>query len=218
MAILKFSEELTPVVFREGINGVEVESQFGGTETRHFVNQYRDTKDTIFLPPQAQRQLETINPRQGETVLITKTKIKGKWEWSLFIAEGQQAQTRAQQAPAAARPAAQTQRIAPPPAGEPQPHALGYTPMPQGTGWAEAQHTPAPAAQPARQDPTKGGHGSQRPEARLMASALISAFEAAKITHTETGMSFDAGDIRALGISMYIEACKQRAESGRRAA
>ena len=92
--ILKPTTEPTPVVFREGIRGSEVESQFGGKEIRHFVNQKRDYKDTLFLPPAAQRQLETINPRNDETVLISKEKVDGKWQWYMSIAEPNQNDTK----------------------------------------------------------------------------------------------------------------------------
>jgi len=192
MAILKFSTEPTPVVFREGIRGSEVDSQFGAKEIRHFVNQYRDSKDTLFLPLQAQQQLETINPRSDETVLITKEKLRGKWEWSMRIAEPE---TRTQtQAPAASRPGpTQTQpRQIEAREGE-RTHALNYPQQPL-----------------------------PRPESNTIAGALMSAFDALREVAAyaqskgET-LNFNEGDIRALGISMYIEHCKQRAD-GRRAA
>jgi len=197
MAILKFSEQPTPVVFREGIRGTEQESQYGGKEIRHFVNQHRDQKDTIYLPLQAQRQLETINPRNDETVLIWKEKVGRTSEWRLCIAE---TQTRTQ-APAASRPGL-------------QPYAA-----------VMAEPISPERIQPEPGERTHAFYPQQalaRPESNTLAGALMCAFDAlqevsAYARAKGVTLSFNEGDVRSLGISAYIEHCKQRAD-GRRAA
>ena len=61
-----------------------------------------------------------------------------------------------------------------------------------------------------------------RPEAQMLAGALCTAFDAAQEATRyakEKGgdLRFSTDDIRSLGISLYIEACKQRAEDRRAA-
>ena len=188
MAILRFKKEPTPVVFREGISGKETAStRTGEREWQHFCNQHNGQKDTIYLPEEAEAQLQRLAPRQSETVLIAVAKINGEMRWFLKIAESSDAQEPAP-APHWSQPPA------PPPPPPPPPPPQRIQPAP-GEHTHALQYPPAASGQ----------------ERQIMAAALVNAIEAARMAERATGVAFGVGDYRSIGISMYIEACKLRA-------
>ncbi len=229
MAILRFKKEPTPVVFREGISGKETQSTVNGErEWQHFVNQYRDSKDTIYLSEEAQSQLERLNPRPSETVLISIATINREKRWFVKIAEPSDAAE-----PARHHETGQLiyQRSATKPSQKPT-----WEPA---TSWGHSadqerrdedggrlttqtqlppQYQTAPAKQERQIAAEPGGpHQMNYPpsatgqDRQLMAGALVAGIEAAQIAEKATGVTFTTGDLRSIGISLYIEACKLRA-------
>jgi len=212
--ILKFSETPTPVLFREGIKGTDVESQFGGQEVRHFVNQHRDQKDTIFIPLQAQAQLEELAPGTEDTVLISRNKIKNKWQWDIRLAQPSDANYSDDDS----KNGRYSERPLPhyaTPAQAFNPRTMTYE-----APTRNVQHIARQVEADERQAKMPiAENQAHRPEAKNMAGALLTAHEAAGIFERQTGLRLSEDKLCSLAITLYIEACKQRAtQEGRRAA
>lgn len=193
MAILRFSNEPTNCFFHDGTRGETVVSEKSGeTEWKHFVNGPKASA-TIYLPKQAQAQLERLRNEAGKQptdsirAAITKVKAGRANNWEIWIVQPER-----QQPPA-------PQRL-------PEPATQGYQNYPAKA--TPTQGNPTPARETSNRN-------TARPEAKLMAAALCAAIDACQAAHEyHPKLTLDSGDVRAIAISMYIEACKQRAATG----
>jgi hypothetical protein len=186
--ILKIGKEPVTVWLHEGLTGKYFVSQVSGeSELRLFVNGAKDSQ-IIYLPKEGYEALEEAGAQENSWVEISRTGRGEEAVWHALVV--------------------------------PNPNATKRTEQPrfETTGWGGAGGAKQQADTANKQTrrtatpPENDDVRAQRPEANLMASALLAAVEAAQIVQEQSGVSFSAGDMRAMANTMYMEACKQRAE------
>jgi len=205
--IFKLDEHPVKIWFHEGLRKAEEVGAFdGGIEFKHRINGDQ-VQQILYLPERAHKQL--IATAQGEDCPTVELAQKGRGngkKWSMKRIEAQtdtpvtQPQTRAASqldrevaAERAAAERAAAERAKPSPAAGP-------------VAVAAPQQRPAAADNP-------------RPEARVLAAAMMTAIDALRATadyaeSRDMPFDFEINDVRTLGITLYIEHCKQRAAQG----
>lgn len=171
-------------------------------EGRHGIDyQYTVNHDAgiMWLPKEAKQKIDALQAQAGDEISIAKTKRGNKVAWLIERVDDETA-------PQPQRQQQQTAQHIGRPSGH-QPEATEpVTQRPNGQGpltTAERQ-----AARPAEQYKT-----SQRPEAEMLAGALYCAIDAAISAEQYAdqrgrALKLDNDDIRAMAISLYIDARK----------
>ncbi|MGH9583838.1 MAG: hypothetical protein ACRD4O_12955 [Bryobacteraceae bacterium] len=194
--IIRFSEKPTVVELCDNpLLAQKVESGFGYPERLHRAN---NDNALFYLPAKAQEMLEATGATGGSEVAISKIKRGNTNEWQIALAEDEPENSYEPNGHGEAAPG----RNNPTPTEIPVQARIIMRP-PESQTQSQGANALAPAMAPLH-----------RPAAQLLAGALCAAIDAAIEAQAyaaakKAAWSFDSSDVRAMAISLYIDARKE---------